>query len=85
MREVLENCGEGTAFTHGEAVTAFLEFRETCESVLRLLAAATRKSGHRTGRLMRPTEYFTPDRPETLRLAHGGHRQTREGLRAGCD
>ena len=23
MREVLENCGEGTAFTHGEVVTAF--------------------------------------------------------------
>ena len=36
MREVLENCGEGTAFTHGEAVTTFLEFRETCETVMRL-------------------------------------------------
>ena len=58
MREVLENCGEGTAFTHGEAVTAFLEFRETCESVLRLLAAATRKSV--IGRTMRH-EYFTSD------------------------
>ena len=83
MREVLENCGEGTAFTHGEAVTAFLEFRETCESVLRLLAAATRKSV--VGRTMRH-EYFTSDAVKrSVWLAAAVDRRARDCGRAVID
>ena len=58
MREIVENCGELPSFAHGEATALFLEFFETCESALRLLAAATRRSV--VGRTPR-NAYFSSD------------------------
>ena len=59
MREIVEHAGEGSAvFPHGDAAVPWLETHQTCESALRLLAAATRRSV--VGKTMRH-EYFTSD------------------------
>lgn len=68
MHEIVENYGEGASFAHGHSVVRWMEFNETLENALRLLAAATQRSV--VGRTTRH-EFFTSDAFKRIRFMLG--------------